>query len=75
MIVGSVAEVRDQLVGMVETLGVDEMAIEMGFPGMLEHTVARQIRLFAEGVRPALEGAARSNGSRGGPSVVAAPAR
>jgi alkanesulfonate monooxygenase SsuD/methylene tetrahydromethanopterin reductase-like flavin-dependent oxidoreductase (luciferase family) len=55
MLVGSVAEVRDRLVDIVEALGVDEMAVEMGFPGMPEDVVARQIRLFAEGVRPALE--------------------
>jgi alkanesulfonate monooxygenase SsuD/methylene tetrahydromethanopterin reductase-like flavin-dependent oxidoreductase (luciferase family) len=55
MLVGSIADVRDGLVDVVETLGVDEIAIEMGFPGMLEDVVARQIRLFAEHVRPALE--------------------
>jgi alkanesulfonate monooxygenase SsuD/methylene tetrahydromethanopterin reductase-like flavin-dependent oxidoreductase (luciferase family) len=55
MLVGSVAEVRDRLVDIVETLEADEIAVEMGFPGMLEDVVARQIKLFAEGVRPALE--------------------
>jgi alkanesulfonate monooxygenase SsuD/methylene tetrahydromethanopterin reductase-like flavin-dependent oxidoreductase (luciferase family) len=73
MLVGSVAAVRDRLVEIVETLGVDEIAIEMGFPGMLEDTVARQIRLFAEGVRPALERARQprtSNAAMLGSTVV-----
>ncbi len=55
MIVGSAEEVSDRLVEIVETLGVQELAVEMGFPGMLEAQVARQIELFAEGVRPALD--------------------
>jgi hypothetical protein len=39
----------------------------MGFPGMLEHEVTRQIELFAEGVRPALDRAgAPSAGVTGG---------
>jgi alkanesulfonate monooxygenase SsuD/methylene tetrahydromethanopterin reductase-like flavin-dependent oxidoreductase (luciferase family) len=72
MIVGSAADVRDRLSEMVETLGVEEMAIEMGFPGMLEDTVARQIRLFAEGVRPALDELSRPNGSRANGSMAVA---
>ncbi len=55
MLVGSPAEVAEDLVRIVETLGVEEMAIEMGFPGMLEGEVIRQMELFASGVRPALE--------------------
>jgi alkanesulfonate monooxygenase SsuD/methylene tetrahydromethanopterin reductase-like flavin-dependent oxidoreductase (luciferase family) len=67
LIVGSAAEVSDRLVEIVETLGVQEIAIEMGFPGMLEHEVTRQIELFAEGVRPALDRAgAPSAGVTGG---------
>jgi alkanesulfonate monooxygenase SsuD/methylene tetrahydromethanopterin reductase-like flavin-dependent oxidoreductase (luciferase family) len=55
LIVGSAEEVRDRIVEIVETLGVQEIAVEMGFPGMVEEQVARQIELFAEGVRPALD--------------------
>ena len=55
LIVGSAAEVSDRLVEIAETLGVQELAVEMGFPGMVEDQVARQIELFAEGVRPALD--------------------
>jgi alkanesulfonate monooxygenase SsuD/methylene tetrahydromethanopterin reductase-like flavin-dependent oxidoreductase (luciferase family) len=55
ILVGSVADVRDQLLEMVETLGAEEIAVEMGFPGMLEDAVTRQIELFAAGVRPALD--------------------
>ncbi len=44
---------RDRLVEIVETIGVEELAVEMGFPGMLEHAVARhQIEWFADAVRP-----------------------
>ena len=57
--VGSPSEVRDRLVEVVETVGVEEIAIEMGFPGMLEDTVSRQIEMFAEHVRPALERVSR----------------
>jgi hypothetical protein len=52
--------VRDRLVEIVETIGVEELAIEMGFPGMLEDTVARQIERFATEVRPALERASQT---------------
>lgn len=55
MLVGSAAEVRDKLVEIVEALGVEEIGVEMGFPGMLESAVARQIELFARDVRPALD--------------------
>jgi alkanesulfonate monooxygenase SsuD/methylene tetrahydromethanopterin reductase-like flavin-dependent oxidoreductase (luciferase family) len=55
MFVGSPAEVAAQLGEIVEVLGVEEIAIEMGFPGMLEEVVARQIELFATDVRPVLE--------------------
>jgi alkanesulfonate monooxygenase SsuD/methylene tetrahydromethanopterin reductase-like flavin-dependent oxidoreductase (luciferase family) len=55
LIVGSASEVRDRLVEIVEAIGVQEIAIEMGFPGMLEDIVARQIEWFAAEVRPALE--------------------
>jgi alkanesulfonate monooxygenase SsuD/methylene tetrahydromethanopterin reductase-like flavin-dependent oxidoreductase (luciferase family) len=60
LIVGSPSEVRDRLVEIVETIGVEELAIEMGFPGMLEDTVARQIERFATEVRPALERASQT---------------
>ncbi len=55
LMVGSGPEVRDRVVEIVEALGVEEMAVEMGFPGMPEHIVSKQIELFAEQVRPALD--------------------
>ncbi|HEV7663773.1 MAG TPA: LLM class flavin-dependent oxidoreductase [Chloroflexota bacterium] len=55
IMVGSVDDVREQLLDIVATLGAEEIAVEMGFPGMLEDAVTRQIELFATGVRPALD--------------------
>ncbi len=55
LMVGSGPEVSDRIVEIVEALGVEEMAVEMGFPGMPEHIVSKQIELFAELVRPALD--------------------
>jgi alkanesulfonate monooxygenase SsuD/methylene tetrahydromethanopterin reductase-like flavin-dependent oxidoreductase (luciferase family) len=59
LIVGSPDEVRPRLMEIVETIGVEELAVEMGFPGMPEETVANQIELFAAEIRPALEEASR----------------
>jgi alkanesulfonate monooxygenase SsuD/methylene tetrahydromethanopterin reductase-like flavin-dependent oxidoreductase (luciferase family) len=66
LIVGSAEEVRDRVLEIVETLGVQELAVEMGFPGMVEDQVARQIELFAEGVRPALDRVSEPTASIGG---------
>jgi alkanesulfonate monooxygenase SsuD/methylene tetrahydromethanopterin reductase-like flavin-dependent oxidoreductase (luciferase family) len=63
VLVGSVAEVRDRLTEIVETLGVEELALEMGYPGMPEDAVTRQIELFASDVRPALERVSSGNAS------------
>jgi alkanesulfonate monooxygenase SsuD/methylene tetrahydromethanopterin reductase-like flavin-dependent oxidoreductase (luciferase family) len=59
LIIGTPDEVRPILMEIVEAIGVEELAVQMGFPGMPEETVAHQIELFASEIRPALEEASR----------------
>ena len=60
LLVGSPAEVAETLAAICGVLGVEELAVEMGFPGMVEEQVSTQLQRFAAEVRPVLERAAVS---------------
>jgi alkanesulfonate monooxygenase SsuD/methylene tetrahydromethanopterin reductase-like flavin-dependent oxidoreductase (luciferase family) len=55
-VVGSTAEVRDELTRLCEELGVEYLTIFPHFPGMSQHDTLDQLERFERDIRPALSG-------------------
>ncbi|MGE3908936.1 MAG: LLM class flavin-dependent oxidoreductase [Chloroflexota bacterium] len=62
--VGTAEQVRDDLLEVVTTHGIEQLVVEIPFAGMSKSLSAEQISAFATDVRPALEQAASGAAAR-----------